>query len=75
MIFRHSPEDLGNGMRVVYQVTKADAQERYIPVRVRAVVKNAAGEIIARGPLVGELDAGISRDAAVSLYRLLDRRA
>lgn len=53
-----SSEDLGNGYLLVFQKHVASGQ-------VRAVVKDEAGAIVARGPVVLEAKADQSKRAAV----------
>ena len=52
-----SKQDLGNGSTLVFQRNPTSGE-------VRAVVKDPAGAIIVRGPVVAEKDAEISRQKA-----------
>jgi len=56
-----SKQDLGNGYTLVFQETPYRAN-------VRAVVKDAAGAIIIRGPVVENNDGGITVTKRAALF-------
>ena len=56
------PMDLGNGYRLLIQWSGKD------PIQFRAVVKDASGEIISRGPQVPRDRLAESRTQAINGY-------
>ena len=58
------PQDLGNGFTLSFQ--KRTSMFAGSDDQVRAVVKDASGTVVVRGPVVNELDAEVfSRQAAM----------